>query len=254
MRVALVTGGGGGIGRRNAVGLAADGFAVAVNDIDGDAAEAVAAEITAAGGTALAAPASVTDFDASRAMVERVAAELGPVEVLVSGVSLAGRGKSLLFTELEEVEELLRMNVLATLVLCQAVIPGMRERRDGAIVVISSIAAQAMAPKGGSYAIAKGGLETIAYTLAKEEAKYGIRVNVVAPGETDTPLGRLVRGRIIKATTGRDPVDDDFREGMVPPTGVADVVRYLASPAAQYVTGQRLNVANAPTQVLTPHI
>jgi NAD(P)-dependent dehydrogenase (short-subunit alcohol dehydrogenase family) len=118
----------------------------------------------------------------------------------------------------------------------------MRTRPRGDIVMISSIITKDMPPNAAPYAMAKAALEALAATLAKEEVRHGIHVNVVAPGLVDTEMGR----RLAKATFGSDDMralDASFPFGRVcSPEDVAGVVRFLVSPAAGYVTGQVLRV------------
>jgi 3-oxoacyl-[acyl-carrier protein] reductase len=240
-RVALVTGAGQGIGEAIAVALAQDGAAVAVNDRNRETAEAVSASIRDAGGTAEAFVADLIDLNGIAPLIDDVVGRLGPVDVLISNASKVSSGKSLIRTPLEEVEEHFRLNAVVALALCQAVLPAMRERLCGDIVLLTSIAAQGLAPKGGPYNMAKSALEAMALTLAKEEAKYGIRVNLIAPAFVDTPSGRYVRDRIVEASGGSLPNDDPMWS-LKPPSTIADVVRFFLSPAAEFVTGQRVTV------------
>lgn len=233
-KIALVTGAGRGIGRAVALGLAHDGATVAVNDLDADRAEAVAAEIRASGGRSIACPFSVVDFNASRAAVAAIVERFGRIDVLVSNAGVASAGRSLLRTDVEEADRMWRLNALATLVLCQSVLPSMRERGAGNVVVVSSAAVAESPPNSGPYTMAKAALEALAYTLAAEERRHGIRVNVVAPGLIDTRLAREVLGR----TTERGGATP----ALVAPEAVADAVRFYVSSGADHVTGQKLQV------------
>jgi 3-oxoacyl-[acyl-carrier protein] reductase len=122
------------------------------------------------------------------------------------------------------------------------VLPSMRTRQRGDIVMISSIITRDAPPNGAPYAMAKAALEMLAATLAKEELAHGVHVNVVAPGLVDTDMGR----RLAKATFDTDDMrtlDASFPFGRVcAPEDVAGVVRFVVSPAAGYVTGQLLRV------------
>jgi len=220
-RRALVTGAGRGIGRATALTLAAHGAAVAVNDLDPGAADDVASEISALGGTALAAPCSVADHGAVRDAVDEVQHRLGPIDILVSNAGIAASGRTLRSTPMAEVDEQFSVHVLGALALCQAVIPTMRAEGGGDIVVISSTAVRDLPPNSGAYTMAKSALEALAFTMAKEEARHGIRVNVVAPGFTNTDLGRLVHGRLVRA---RLVSPDERSVHLAPPEIVANAV------------------------------
>jgi len=228
-RVAVVTGAGRGIGRAIALTLAAGGAAVAVNDRDAEPAAAVAATIERQGGRARSYPISVVDYHETRAMINDVMVGLGPVDILVSNAGVASTGRSLLRTPVEEADQLMRLNAMAALVLCQAVLPGMRDRGTGDIVVVSSTAVDAMSAKSGPYSMAKAALEAMAVTLQKEEGPKGVRVNIVAPGLIDTRLGRHVLGKTLKARLGRPPTDHELTSHLASPAEVADAVYRLVS-------------------------
>ena len=242
-RVALVTGGGRGIGRAISLALAEDGAEVAVNyRRDAEAAEETVKAIEALGRRALAVQASVDDFEADRRMVERVGAELGSIDILVHNAGLASRGHSVAKTEPEELERVVRTHAFAGHFLSKLVVPAMRERPRGDVVMISSIATIHFNAGGAPYNMGKAALEALALTLAKEERGHGIRVNIVAPGLVDTEMGR----RLMKAAAGIDDLrllDERMPFGHVcRPEEVADVVRWLVSDRASYVTGQRIYV------------
>jgi NAD(P)-dependent dehydrogenase (short-subunit alcohol dehydrogenase family) len=243
-RVALVTGGGRGIGRGISELLAAHGAHVAVNyRRDREAALDTVAAIEAGGGVARAYEASVDDPEADRAMVEAVVADLGGVDVLVCNAGIASRGLSVLDTEPAELERVMATHAFAAHHLSRLVLPSMRTRGRGDIVMISSVATSHMAANGAPYNMAKAALEALALTLAKEERRHGIHVNVVAPGLVETDMGV----RLSRAMTGnRDLQDLRSLDASSPfgrvcqPLDVANVVLWLCSQGAGYVTGQRI--------------
>ena len=242
-RVALVTGGGRGIGRAIALALAADGADVAVvYRRDAESAAAVVKEIEGLGRHGRTYAADVGDPAAVDAMVANVVDDFGFVDILVNNAGVASRGKAVVDTDADEVERLLRTHAVGAHVLCRAVLPSMRTRPRGDIVMISSLITRDVPANGAPYAMAKAALEMLAATLAKEEVRHGIHVNVVAPGLVDTDMGR----RLARATFGSDDMralDASFPFGRVcSPEDVAGVVRFLVSPAAGYVTGQVLRV------------
>ncbi len=242
-RVALVTGGGRGVGRAISLALAEDGAAVAVNyRRDADAAEETAQAIAAAGGTARAYQAAVDDFEQDAEMVAAVEAELGPVSILVNNAGIASRGQSVVDTDIAELERVIRVHALAPHYLSKLVIPAMRQQARGDIVVISSAATRSLGANGAPYNMGKTAGEALAYTLAKEEKANGIRAHIVAPGLVDTEMGR----RLMRAVAGVQDLrtlDADSPFGHVcQPEDVANVVRFLVSDANSYVTGERLYV------------
>jgi NAD(P)-dependent dehydrogenase (short-subunit alcohol dehydrogenase family) len=145
-------------------------------------------------------------------------------------------------TDPAELERVVRTHALGPHHLCQAVLPSMRTRARGDIVFISSVATLRHPANGAPYNMGKAAMDALAYTLAKEELANGIHVNVVAPGLVDTSMGQ----KLMKAVAGIDDLrtlDSSMPFGRVcQPEDVADVVRWFVSPAAGYVTGQRIDV------------
>jgi NAD(P)-dependent dehydrogenase (short-subunit alcohol dehydrogenase family) len=242
-RTALVTGGGRGIGRAIALALAADGADVAVNyRRDDAAAEQTVADIEALGRRAHAYAADIADFEQCESMVGAAIAELGPIDILVNNAGVASRGGSVKNTEPAEVRKLFDTHAFGAWSLSKLVIPGMRTKPRGDIVMISSAATLHMGANSAPYNMAKAALEALAMTLAKEERKHGTHVNVVAPGLVDTEMGR----RLVKGALGVEDIrtmDANASFGHVcSPEEVAEVVRWIVSDSASYVTGQRVGV------------
>jgi 3-oxoacyl-[acyl-carrier protein] reductase len=242
-RVALVTGGGRGIGRAIALGLAEDGADVAVNyrRQQEDADETVAA-IEGLGRRARSYRASVDRFEEDEAMLKQVLADFGHVDILVNNAGLASRGLSVADTDPAELQRMVATHALAPHYLSKLVLPSMRERPRGDIVMISSTATYLHSAFGAPYSMGKAAMESLALTLAQEERRHGIHVNIVAPGLVETEMGR----RLVKATRGVEDlreIDRAMPFGHVcSPEEVADVVRFLVSDRARYVTGQRIYV------------
>jgi 3-oxoacyl-[acyl-carrier protein] reductase len=245
-RVALVSGGGRGIGRTISELLAANGAAVAVNyRRDRGAAEDTVAAIAAAGGNATAHQASVDDPEADAAMVDDVLGAHGHVDLLVCNAGIASRGNSVADTDPAEVARVVATHAFSAHHLARLVLPSMRTRPRGDIVMISSVATSHMGANGAPYNMAKAALEALAATLAKEERGHGVHVNVVAPGLVETDMGV----RLARAFTGRRDMEDLRALDAVYPFGrvcqpvdVAKVVLWLCSDGAGYVTGQRVEV------------
>jgi 3-oxoacyl-[acyl-carrier protein] reductase len=237
-RVALVTGGGRGIGRAISRRLAGDGLAVAVNyRRDRDAAEATAAEV---GGRAY--QASVADRDGCTALAEAVLADFGRVDVLVCNAGIASRGNTVADTDPDELDLVVRTLAYGPFWLCQALLPQMRRLDRGDVVLISSVNATRVMPGGAPYMMGKVALEALGRTLAVEELPHGIRTNIVAPGLVVTDMGdRLARA--VAGVTAATDLDARFPYGRVcRPEDVAAVVGWLVSDAASYVNGQRIGV------------
>ena len=232
-RVALVTGGGRGIGRGISELLAAEGASVAINYHSGkEGAEETLRTIIDRGGTAKIYGASVADYEASSAMVKEVIRDFGHIDILVNNAGIASRGKAVADTDAAEVERLLAVHAVGAHQLCAAVLPSMRTQERGDIVFISSVATANNSAKGAPYNMGKAAMEALALTLAKEERKNGIRVNIAAPGLVETD---------IKELTDLRSLDDSAPFGRVcQPDDVANVVLWFCSPGSAYVTGQRV--------------
>jgi NAD(P)-dependent dehydrogenase (short-subunit alcohol dehydrogenase family) len=242
-RLALVTGGGRGIGRAIAVSLAKDGANVAVNyRRDKEAADEIVAEIQALGKKAQAFQGSVDNLDEVNSMVATIAAEMGKIGILINNAGIASRGQSVADTDPAEMERVVRVHAFGPHYLSKFVIPMMRELGRGDIVMISSVATQSYGPFGAPYSMGKAAMEALAYTLAKEERRNNIRTNIVAPPLVETDMGR----RLVKARSGIEDLrelDAEMPFGRVcQPDDIANVVRYLVSDLNTHVNGQRISV------------
>lgn len=190
-RVALVTGGSRGIGKAIALALAAAGAAVAVNYRSrSDEAEAVAQAIGRSGGTAAVFAADVSLRTAVQSMVHAVEQQLGPIDILVNNAGMAAARGLDDMTE-EDFDRTIAVNLKSAFLCTQAVLPGMRARRWGRIVNISSIGARIGAGSVSvAYGAAKAGLEGLTRGYALRLAPQGVTVNAVAPGLIDTEMGK----------------------------------------------------------------
>jgi 3-oxoacyl-[acyl-carrier protein] reductase len=237
-KVALVTGAGRNIGRAIALHLARDGAAVVVNGrSDRAAIEAVAAEITAAGGTAMAHLADVSDPAAVAGMVEAAAARLGGIDIAVSNAGLR-RQTPFLEIPLAEWREIMSVALDGAFILAQAVLPQMiRRGGGGAFIGLSGISTHVGAPSRAHVSASKSGLEGLVRALAVEFAPHGIRCNCVAPGAIDTVRGASAGAMPATLAEGGVPLR---RKGRV--EEIAAVVRLLAGPEGGYITGQTVHV------------
>jgi 3-oxoacyl-[acyl-carrier protein] reductase len=240
-RVALITGGGRGIGRAIALALAEDGADIAITyRRDRDAADETARELEKLGRKAVAYAAAVDAQDDNETLAASVLGDFGTVDILVNNAGIASRGHNVVDTDPDEMVRLWRTHVFGPFMLSKLVLPSMRERDRGDIVMISSAATVHWAGNSAPYNVAKAGMEALARTLAKEERRNGVHVNVVAPGLVETEMGR----RLVKGAMGVDDIhtlDAGAPFGHVcTPEEVAGVVRFLVSHAGGYLTDQKI--------------
>jgi len=234
-KVAVVTGGGKGIGRAVSVQLARDGAAVAVWDLDAKSADETVALITQAGGRALSCVGDAAGKDGIAASLTRTRSELGPVSILVNNAGMTGFVPFMEITE-EAWDRMIAVNLKGPFLCTRAMLPDMLAAGWGRIINISSSSAQTGAPAMAHYVSSKGGVIAFTKALAIEYAARGITVNNVPPGFIDTPMLRA------------SPLDVDAVAAVAPmkrpgkPEDIAAAVSYLASEAAGYVTGQTLSV------------
>jgi 3-oxoacyl-[acyl-carrier protein] reductase len=243
-QVALVTGAGQGAGRAIALMLARHGGAVAVNDYVIERAEAVAEEIRAAGGKALAVQADVSDLESVRAMAAKAAAELGAVTVLVNNAGMAGPNAQLRprdqFWDEDPAEwgKYLGTNLYGVFNCCHALIPGMVEQKRGRIVTITSDAGRVGEPRQAVYSAAKAGAAGFMRSIAKEGGRHGITANSIALSSLEFPMSEEEKEKFyqldqIKAQLSRYVVR---RYGK--PDEVAALTLFLCSDMAGWITGQ----------------
>ena len=248
-KTALVTGGGRGIGRAIALGLAEEGAQVAVLDILTDNAESVRREIETLGVKGLALAADLTRRAQVTLAVEEMLGQWGQIDILVNN---AGWDKLEPFLESEEEtwDRIIAINFKALLYVSKAVLPHMAGRGTGKVISIASDAGRVGSMGEAVYAGTKGAIIAFSKTLAREMARHRITVNVVCPGLTETPLLQGIRQQSPKSERVIDAVTRAIPLGRVgQPEDVAGAVVYLASPAADYVTGQTLSVSGGLTMV-----
>ena len=234
-QVAIVTGASRGIGKATALALSAQGATVIVNYArSSDAADAVVAEITSAGGKAIAIGADVSQGDQVDAMVKQTKKEFGKIDILVNNAGIT-RDTLLLRMKPDDWQAVINLNLTGVFLCCKAVSKFMLKQRSGRIINISSVAGVMGNPGQANYSAAKAGVIGLTKTLAKEFASRGVTVNAVAPGfiATDMTEGLEAEG-ILQAI----PLN---RYGK--PEEIADMITFLAgSTASNYITGQVFNV------------
>src|SRR3990170_8285578 len=240
-RVAIVTGGASGIGLAISERLGADGTAVAIFDLDGEAADAAAAKIEAAGGTAIGVSVDVTDRARIDAAVAEVRERLAPATILVTSAGLDGFDR-FLDISVEKWNRILEVNLTGTFHCCQAVIPDMLEARWGRIVTISSSSAQGGQQLMTHYVSSKAGVIGLTKALALEFGPKGITVNTIPPGFIDTPMlrGSEARGLLGGSVEDHAATTPVRRAGR--PEDIAAATSFLVSDEAGYVTGQVIGV------------
>ena len=246
-KTALVTGAGRGIGRAIALGLAREGCQVAVADILGENARAVAAEATALGAKGLPVTVDLTRRAEVESAVAEVLAQFGQLDVLVNN---AGWDRMTLFLDSDEEtwDRLIAINFKAVLYTAKAVLPHMVARGAGRVINIASDAGRVGSSGEAVYSGTKGAVIAFSKALAREMARHGITVNVVCPGLTQTPLLQSLREqsprneKILDAVTRATPLGR-----VATPEEIAGAVVFLASPDADFITGQTLSVSGGLT-------
>lgn len=244
-RVAVVTGGAGGMGREIALRLAREGARVALIDRNAAGARATAAAIAASGGEALALEADVTQKAAVDEAIAAVLARWRAVHVLVNN---AGWDKVMPFVETTEAlwDRLLAINLKGPIVCTRAVLDAMVAQRYGRIVNIASDAGRVGSSGEAVYAAAKGGVIAFTKAMARELARWQITVNCICPGPSDTPLFRREviepHPKLAESLARAIPLG---RLGT--PQDIAPAVLFLAGDDAGYITGQTLSVSGGLT-------
>ncbi|MFI9276003.1 3-oxoacyl-ACP reductase FabG [Kitasatospora sp. NPDC052896] len=245
-RVAIVTGAARGIGAATAQRLAADGYAVAVVDLEESAGKDTVDRIVAAGGRALAVGADVSDEAQVQAAVDRIAAELGAPVVLVNNAGVL-RDNLLFKMSVADWDTVMNVHLRGAFLMTRAVQKHMVDAGFGRIVNLSSSSAQGNRGQA-NYSAAKAGLQGFTKTLAIELGKFGITANAVAPGFIATDMTAATAARVgmefeafKQAAASQIPVQ---RVGV--PEDIANTISFLAGEAAGFVSGQVIYVAGGP--------
>ncbi|HEY6541507.1 MAG TPA: SDR family NAD(P)-dependent oxidoreductase [Ktedonobacteraceae bacterium] len=248
-KIAVVTGGGQGIGRVIALALAGAGADVVLAARAREPLETTRAEIEALGREALVALVDVRREESVQELAEQTLAHFGRVDILVNNAGITGPTAMLWEVMPAEWEETFAVNVTGPYLCCRAFLPSMIERRAGAIIFVSSMTGKRPLVGRSTYAAGKLALVGMARTLAWETGPYGIRVNVISPGAVEGErVERVIREQarvegISLEQSRRNFTGNSPLGRMVPPQNIADVVLFLASDSAASITGEDLNVS-----------
>jgi 2-hydroxycyclohexanecarboxyl-CoA dehydrogenase len=245
-KLAIVTGGGGAIGTALCRRFAEEGARVAVLDLNGEAAQRVAAAISAAGGTARAWTVDISDHEAVNRAVAAIESEMGGIDILVNNAGW-DQGAFFLQTEKPFWDKVVAINCYGPINMHHAVLRRMSERGHGRVVNISSDAGRVGSSMEAVYSFCKGGIIAFSKTMAREMARQQITVNVVCPGPTATPLldnlatgekGERIKAALVKAVPfGRVGQPEDL----------PGIVCFLSSDDAAFITGQVISVSGGLT-------
>jgi 2-hydroxycyclohexanecarboxyl-CoA dehydrogenase len=260
-KVALVTGGGRGVGRGICLRLAEEGAKVVINDFHEQRAQRVAAELTERGAEALPVRADITDLAQVRAMIEKAQDTFGPVDILVNNAGIPTRDPVLgpgnlvkrggwedfALTSPEAWRQIIDLNIYGTMNCTHSVLTPMIERRQGKIISIMSEAGRLGEAKLAAYSGAKAAILGFSKAIARELGKHCINVNVVALGAVDAKelefeqLDAVAKDRLSKLFKAY-PIGRGLQR-LARASDVADAVAFLASDRAQYITGQVLGLS-----------
>ena len=242
-KVAIVTGGAGGIGATTAHELAREGAAVAVVDIDEAKAVGIADEIRRTGAQAIALGGDLAQEDAARSVVQSTVAEFGHIDVLHNNAALTAssflsRDTTVSEMSLDVWQRSMEVNLGSQLLMCKYVVPEMRRNGGGSIINMSSGAALSGDRTRLAYGVSKSGVHTLTMYVATSEGKRGVRANTIVPG--------LILTDAVRAHISEDILDGLGRSTLTPyvgqPQDVADLVVFLASDQSRYITGQMISI------------
>src|ERR1051326_8215620 len=246
-KVAIVTGGGHGIGKAYCQALAESGAAVVVAEVDGDAAERTASALRSAGSRALEVQTDVADERGTQAMAQRTLDAFGRIDVLVNNAAVFATipisRVPLEQISVQEWDRVMAVNLRGIFLCCKAVLPAMRQQGYGKIINISSGTALSGSPTRIHYVTSKGGVLSFTRTLAREVGPSGIRVNAIAPGSTlseENPSEDIIRLR-------QQRLEDRAIRRVQVPSDLVGTVIFFASPASDFITGQTLVVDGGST-------
>jgi NAD(P)-dependent dehydrogenase (short-subunit alcohol dehydrogenase family) len=248
-QTALVTGASQGLGRVIAVRFAREGAHVVLAARSRERLEETAAEIEAAGGSALVVPADLGERGDVEALARRIETEVGALDVIVANSGIAGPTAELWNITPDEWDETMRVNLTGTFLLLRALLPAMVSRKSGSVVVIGSTTGKRPMHGRTPYAATKLGLVGLVRSLAVELGPHGVRANLVSPGGVAGPrIEAVIREQARAAGVTYDEFLAEATEAtplrrLIPPEDVADAALFLASDASRSTTGEDVNVS-----------
>jgi 2-hydroxycyclohexanecarboxyl-CoA dehydrogenase len=248
-RNVLITGSGGGIGRVMALAFAKEGCRIAVNDVSAKGIDETIAQVKSAGGEAVSAQCDITDLAQVQALIAKLEASLGSVDVLVNNAAVLIAHEFFVETKPEDCDKEIKVALYGTLNCVRSVLPGMTKRNFGKIVNVVTDSARVGQERQVNYSAAKGGVISFTKSIAKEVGRNNINVNAVSPGATNSPI-RLEMLRQLTEKIGKEKAAE--REEKVKRAyalrrigeseDVSNMVVFLASEPARHVTGQIVSV------------
>lgn len=248
-KIAVITGGGRGIGRAIALAYAREGADLVLASRSKEALEETRAMVEALGRKAVAVPTDIRQEESVRNLVEQTISAFGRIDILVNNSGIGGPSATLWEISPTDWEETFAVNVTGTYLCCRAFLPTMIERRSGCIVILSSMTGKRPLYGRTPYAASKMALIGLTRTLAWEVGPYGIRVNAISPGPVE---GERIEWVIRKQAEARDISVEEARRQftsssplgrLIPASNVADAAVFLASDKAVSITGEDLNVS-----------
>lgn len=248
-KIAVITGGGQGLGRVIALACAREGADLVLASRSVEALQETRVEVESLGRQALVVPTDIRYEDSVRNLAEQALAHFGRVDILVNNTGITGPTAPLWEITPAEWEETFAVNVTGAYLCCRAFLPAMIERRSGSILFISSMTGKRPLFGRSPYAAGKLALVGLARTLAWEAGPYGIRVNVVSPGPIEGErVERVIRNQAQAEGISEDEARRRFTSNsplgrLVPPGDIADAVVFLVSDKAASITGEDLNVS-----------
>jgi NAD(P)-dependent dehydrogenase (short-subunit alcohol dehydrogenase family) len=248
-RVAIITGGGVGIGRAIALRFSEAGANVMVAGRTKETLDGVAAEIVAAGGRALALAADVSDEPQVERMVAATVEEFGTIDILVNNAGIAGPTAPAIRVSRKDWDETLAINLTGAFLCAKHALPHMIEKRAGRIINITSVAGLRAYALRSPYAASKWAMIGLTETLAEEAGRFNVTVNAIAPGPVRGPrINRVIENRAAEMSRSFEEVERDYVEPialkrMVEESDIAAMALFLASDEGRNITGQTIDIS-----------